>query len=131
MFQLLNEIFNANKKQVSHDYENENENENQEDVELEKYILTEEENGYFSRTTLSGPISRDINDESEGFDSLKSVECYFPPTELDNVDNLSNEIFGFGANKKVHNMFCSTTRFSYNIHYLVVLCNQPIKRFMD
>jgi len=125
LFQLLNEIFNANKKQVSHDYENENEN--QEDVELEKYILSEEENGYFSRTTLSGPISGDINNESEGFDSLKSVECSFPPIELDNDDYLSNEIFGFGANKKVYNRFCPTTRFSYNIHYLVVLCNQPIK----
>jgi len=131
LLQLLNEIFNANKKQVSHDYENENESENQEDVELEKYILSEEENGYFSRLTLSGLINKDINDESEGFDSLKSVECSFPPTELDNDDHLSHEIFGFGANKKVHSIFCQTTSFSYNIHYLVVLCNEPTKRFMD
>jgi len=131
LLQLLNEIFNANKKQVSHDYENENENENQEDVELEKYILSEEENGYFSRTPLSGLISKDINGELEGFDSLKSVECSFPPTELGSDDYLSHEIFGFGSNKKVHNMFCPTTRFSYNTHYLVVLCNEPIKRFMD
>jgi len=100
--QLLNEIFNANKKQVSHDYENESENENQEDVELEKYILSEEENGYFSRTTLSGLISKGMNDELEGFDSLKSVECSFPLTELGSDDYLSHEIFGFGANKKVH-----------------------------
>ncbi|CAI6354534.1 unnamed protein product [Macrosiphum euphorbiae] len=96
---LLNEIFNSNnKKQVSHDYENDNEN--QEDVELEKYILSEEENGYFSRTTLSGLISKGINDELEGFDSIKSVECSFPATELGSDDYLSHEIFGFGANKK-------------------------------
>jgi len=106
MLQLLNEIFNANKKEVSHDYdnENENENENQEDVELEKYILSEEENGYFSKTTFSAPTSKDINDESEAFDSLKSVECSFPPTEFDNDGYLSHEIFGFGANKKVRNI---------------------------
>jgi len=101
LLQLLNEIFNSNnKKQVLHDYENDNEN--QEDVELEKYILSEEENGYFSRTTLSGLISKGINDELEGFDSIKSVECSFPPTELGSDDYLSHEIFGFGANKKVH-----------------------------
>jgi len=129
--QLLNIIFNANKKKVPHDYENEIENENQEYAELEKYILSEEENGYFSRTTLSVPMSKDINDESEGFDSLTSVECSFPPTELDNDEYLSHEIFGFGANKKVHNMLCPTNRFSYNTYYLVVFCNKPIKRFMD
>jgi len=91
---------------VPYDYENENEN--QEDVELEKYILSEEENGYFSKTTLSVPINKDINDESEVFDSLKSVECPFQLTEFDNDDYLSYEIFGFGANKKVriNIMFC-------------------------
>lgn len=122
--QLLNEIFNANKKELSHDYENENENENenQEDVELEKYILSEEENGYFSKTTLSAPISKDNNDESEAFDSMKSLECFFPPTEFDNDDNLSHEIFGFGANKKVRNIyvlpFCQISRFSYDSYSL-------------
>ncbi|XP_022171447.1 radial spoke head protein 4 homolog A-like [Myzus persicae] len=93
---LLNVILNDSKKNVPHDYENENENE---DVELEKYILSEEENGYLSRTA-SVPISKDINDESDVFDSLRSEECSFPPTELDNDDYLSHEIFGFGANKK-------------------------------
>lgn len=131
MLQLLNVILNDSKKNVPHDYENENENE---DVELEKYILSEEENGYLSRTA-SVPISKDINDESDVFDSLRSEECSFPPTELDNDDYLSHEIFGFGANKKVHNVFCHVARFpldiNYYTHYLVVLCNEPIERFVD
>ncbi|XP_025208612.1 radial spoke head protein 4 homolog A-like [Melanaphis sacchari] len=98
---LLNIVFNTNKHKVLNDYDNENENENQEEVELEKYILSEEENGLFSKTTLSAPTSKHINDESEFlFDSMKSEVCSFLPIELDNDDYLSHEIFGFGANKK-------------------------------
>jgi len=104
--QLLNLVFNTNKNKVQHEYDDENENENQEDIELEKYILSEEENGFFSKTTLSAPIKKDINEESEYlFDSIKSEVCSLLPTELDNDDYLSHEIFGFGANKKVHNNF--------------------------
>jgi len=130
LLQLLNEIFNANKKEVSHGYENENENENenQEYLESEKYNLSEEENGYFSKTTLSAPFSKNTNDDSEAFDSLKSIECSFQPTEFNNDDYLSHEIFGFGANKKVrYTMFYQISRFSYNIYYLVILCNEPIE----
>ncbi|KAF0764875.1 radial spoke head protein 6 A-like [Aphis craccivora] len=98
---LLNLVFNTNKNKVQHDYDVENENENQEDVELEKYILSEEENGFFSKTTLSTPIKKDINEESEYlFDSIKSEVCSLLSTELHNDDYLSHEIFGFGANKK-------------------------------
>jgi len=108
--QLLNFVFNTNKNKVPHDYDNENENENQEEVELEKYILSEEENEFFSKTTLSSQIRKDINDESDEFlfDSLKSEVCSFLPVERDDDDDdyLSHEIFGFGANKKVHNIFC-------------------------
>lgn len=102
--QLLNIILNTNKNKISHDYENENENENQDEVESEKDILSEKENEYISKTTLSTPLGNIINDKSDIFDSLKSEECSFPLTELDMDDYLATEIFGFGANKKVNNI---------------------------
>ncbi|XP_026819794.1 radial spoke head protein 6 homolog A-like [Rhopalosiphum maidis] len=99
---LLNFVFNTNKNKIPHDYDNENEN--QEEVELEKYILSDEENEFFSKTTVSSQIHKDINDESDEFlfDSLKSEVCSFLPAERgdDDDDYLSHEIFGFGANKK-------------------------------
>lgn len=88
------------------DYENMYENE--EEIDIEKDTLSlEEQYDYFPKSKSFVPVSvQKKSTNRTNTDSQKSKPRCFPPTEEPNMDNqLSYEMFGFGANKKVNSTF--------------------------
>lgn len=83
-------------------YENENMYENDYESEniYENQVQVESEDNYFNHQSIH---------ESESIDSQDlNLLCPGPSTELETDDYISNEMLGFGANKKVYiNLFYS------------------------
>lgn len=85
--------------------------ENEEQVEFEdslfmgyNELVREENESLFSspKIVFNKYFNSKSEHESEFIGSQKSNPlCSVPPTELGSDDHLSNEMFGFGANKKV------------------------------
>lgn len=105
MLQLLNSLTNRHNDIVLNDYENMYENE--EEIDLEKDTLSLEEQydkyNYFPKSKISIPLSvQKKSTNKTDIDSQKSKPRCFPPPEHNTDDQLSYEMFGFGANKKVH-----------------------------
>jgi hypothetical protein len=89
-------------------YENEEQVEYDDSLFMGYHEHVEENESLFSSPQIVNNKYFNNKSEHEFIDSQKSNPlCSVSPTEIGTDDHLSNEMFGFGVNKKVHNIFIS------------------------